>query len=172
MRTYNMILRGIDSIDFPRKISRNATSLIKRLCRLNPRERVVVAWKHPHTLSTEPNTSKVSGPNRIKSKLSLIRLDSKLLRNSPENKLKYVDGPSYKREIPSERLGYGGAGVKDVQKHKWFEGFNWSGLHNRTLPTPYIPTVQSPSDMRNFDDYPEDDSEEPPDDMSGWDQGF
>lgn len=65
--------------------------------RLNPRERVVVAWKHPHTLSTEPNTSKVSGPNRIKSKLSLIRLDSKLLRNSPENKLKYVDGPSYKR---------------------------------------------------------------------------
>lgn len=48
------------------------------------------------------------------------------------------------REIPSERLGYGGAGVKDVQKHKWFEGFNWSGLHNRTLPTPYIPTVSTP----------------------------
>ena len=33
MRTYNMILRGIDSIDFPRKISKNAASLIKRLCR-------------------------------------------------------------------------------------------------------------------------------------------
>lgn len=45
------------------------------------------------------------------------------------------------REIPSERLGYGGAGVKDVQKHKWFEGFNWDGLADRTLETPYVPSV-------------------------------
>lgn len=45
------------------------------------------------------------------------------------------------REIPSERLGYGGAGVKDVQKHKWFEGFNWEGLAERSLPTPYVPSV-------------------------------
>lgn len=47
------------------------------------------------------------------------------------------------REIPSERLGYGGAGVKDVQRHKWFEGFNWDGLYTRTLPTPYTPKVRT-----------------------------
>lgn len=43
--------------------------------------------------------------------------------------------------MPSERLGYGGAGVKDVQKHKWFEGFNWDGLGTKTLRPPHIPSV-------------------------------
>ena len=33
MRTYNIILKGIDVIDFQRKITRNAQTLIKRLCR-------------------------------------------------------------------------------------------------------------------------------------------
>jgi len=45
------------------------------------------------------------------------------------------------RESPSERLGYGNNGVKDVQKHKWFEGFNWEGLKKRTLTAPYLPKV-------------------------------
>lgn len=40
MKTYNIILKGIDHIDFPRKISRNASNLIKRLCRDNPAERL------------------------------------------------------------------------------------------------------------------------------------
>jgi len=76
------------------------------------------------------------------------------------------------REIPSERLGYGGAGVKDVQKHKWFEGFNWEGLAERSLPTPYVPSVKSSVDLCNFDDYPEDETDDPPDDMTGWDKDF
>lgn len=33
MKTYNIILKGIDAIDFPRNITRNATALIKKLCR-------------------------------------------------------------------------------------------------------------------------------------------
>ncbi|KAH7983048.1 hypothetical protein HPB52_008844 [Rhipicephalus sanguineus] len=40
MKTYNIILRGIDMLDFPRTMSRNAVSLIKRLCRENPSERL------------------------------------------------------------------------------------------------------------------------------------
>lgn len=41
MRTYNIILKGIDAIEFPRNnISRNATALIKKLCRDNPTERL------------------------------------------------------------------------------------------------------------------------------------
>ncbi|KAL5102990.1 cGMP-dependent protein kinase isozyme 2 form cD4/T1/T3A/T3B [Taenia crassiceps] len=39
MKTYNIILRGIDAIEFPRKITRNAQLLIKKLCRENPTER-------------------------------------------------------------------------------------------------------------------------------------
>lgn len=33
MKTYNIILRGMDMIEFPRKITRNAHVLIKKLCR-------------------------------------------------------------------------------------------------------------------------------------------
>lgn len=40
MRTYNIILKGIDVIEFPKKISRSAQNLIKRLCRDNPAERL------------------------------------------------------------------------------------------------------------------------------------
>lgn len=40
MRTYNIILKGIDAIEFPRNITRNATALIKKLCRDNPTDRL------------------------------------------------------------------------------------------------------------------------------------
>jgi len=33
MKTYNIILKGIDAIEFPRSITRNAMALIKKLCR-------------------------------------------------------------------------------------------------------------------------------------------
>lgn len=33
MKTYNIILRGIDMIEFPKKITKSAANLIKRLCR-------------------------------------------------------------------------------------------------------------------------------------------
>lgn len=41
MKTYNLILKGIDMIDFARhNISRSAQSLIKKLCRDSPSERL------------------------------------------------------------------------------------------------------------------------------------
>ena len=33
MKTYNIILKGIDAIDFPRNITARAKELIKKLCR-------------------------------------------------------------------------------------------------------------------------------------------
>ncbi|XP_037319503.2 cGMP-dependent protein kinase 1-like isoform X1 [Pungitius pungitius] len=108
MKTYNVILRGIDMIEFPKKIPKNAASLIKKLCRDNP----------------------------------------------------------------SERLGNLKNGVKDIQKHKWFEGFNWEGLKKGTLTPPITPNVSSPTDTGNFDNFPEDTDEPPPDDTSGWDYDF
>jgi len=107
MKTYNLILRGIDAIEFPRYITKNARHVIKRLC----------------------------------------------------------------REGPSERLGYGNNGLKDVQKHKWFEGFNWEGLKRRTLTPPFLPKVSGPTDISNFDVYPPD-VDDAPDDLSGWDRDF
>ncbi|KAI1285739.1 cGMP-dependent protein kinase, isozyme 2 forms cD4/T1/T3A/T3B [Halotydeus destructor] len=40
MHTYNVILKGMEAIDFPKLISRNAAALIRRLCRENPAERL------------------------------------------------------------------------------------------------------------------------------------
>ncbi|KAG8187609.1 hypothetical protein JTE90_029609 [Oedothorax gibbosus] len=108
MRTYNIILKGIDIVEFPRTISRNAANLIKRLCRDNP----------------------------------------------------------------TERLGYQKGGIKELQKHKWFDGFNWEGLSNRNLEPPIVPRVQNCVDTSNFDNYPVDTSGLPVDDVSGWDAEF
>ncbi|CAI8054341.1 cGMP-dependent protein kinase 1 [Geodia barretti] len=40
MRTYNIILKGIDAIEFPKRISKWAQNLIKKLCRDSPAERL------------------------------------------------------------------------------------------------------------------------------------
>ncbi|KAM8743044.1 cGMP-dependent protein kinase 1-like isoform 1-T1 [Acanthopagrus schlegelii] len=108
MKTYNIILRGIDMIEFPKKITKSAANLIKRLCRDNP----------------------------------------------------------------SERLGNQKNGVKDIQKHKWFEGFNWDGLRQGTIDSPFTPTVDGPLDNSNFDYFPEDTEDPPVDEESGWDLEF
>uniref|UniRef100_A0A8D3E3Z0 cGMP-dependent protein kinase n=1 Tax=Scophthalmus maximus TaxID=52904 RepID=A0A8D3E3Z0_SCOMX len=109
MNTYNIILRGIDMVEFPKKITKSAANLIKRLCR---------------------------------------------------------------SDNPSERLGNQMNGVKDIQKHKWFEGFNWDGLRQGTIDSPFTPTLNGPLDNRNFDYFPEDTDDPPPDEESGWDLEF
>ncbi|XP_046753311.1 cGMP-dependent protein kinase, isozyme 2 forms cD5/T2 isoform X2 [Diprion similis] len=108
MKTYNIILKGIDAIEFPRSITRNATALIKKLCRDNP----------------------------------------------------------------AERLGYQKGGISEIQKHKWFDGFNWEGLRARTLEPPIMPRVRNATDTTNFDEYPPDSDPPPLDDVSGWDNDF
>ncbi|XP_027888493.1 cGMP-dependent protein kinase 1 isoform X2 [Xiphophorus couchianus] len=48
------------------------------------------------------------------------------------------------RGNPSERLGSQRNGAKAIQKHKWFDGFNWDGLCKRKLTPPLIPKVNLP----------------------------
>merc|ERR1711962_1594736 len=108
MKTYNIILKGIDAIDFPRTLTRTANALIKKLCRDNS----------------------------------------------------------------AERLGYQKGGIRDIQKHKWFDGFNWEGLRLRNLQPPIRPKINGHLDTSNFDDYPMDADGPPPDDVSGWDEAF
>ncbi|CAC5402187.1 cAMP-dependent protein kinase catalytic subunit,cAMP-dependent protein kinase type 2,Putative serine/threonine-protein kinase PRKY,cGMP-dependent protein kinase 2,cAMP-dependent protein kinase type 3,cAMP-dependent protein kinase catalytic subunit gamma,Ribosomal protein S6 kinase beta-1,cAMP-dependent protein kinase catalytic subunit alpha,Ribosomal protein S6 kinase beta,Protein kinase 3,cGMP-dependent protein kinase, isozyme 2 forms cD5/T2,Serine/threonine-protein kinase sck2,cGMP-dependent protein kina len=40
MKTYNIILKGIDVVEFPRRVGKTATMLIKKLCRDSPVERL------------------------------------------------------------------------------------------------------------------------------------
>merc|ERR1719464_278527 len=108
MKTYNIILKGIDAIDFPRNITGRARELIKKLCRDNS----------------------------------------------------------------AERLGYQKGGIRDIQKHKWFDGFNWEGLRTRSLSPPIMPKIRNHLDTSNFDEYPTDTDGPPPDDVTGWDELF
>uniref|UniRef100_A0A3Q3GCI7 cGMP-dependent protein kinase n=1 Tax=Kryptolebias marmoratus TaxID=37003 RepID=A0A3Q3GCI7_KRYMA len=89
-----------------------------------------------------------------------------------ENLQRHPERTLCRQDSPSERLGNLKNGVKDIQKHKWFEGFNWDGLRKGTLTPPITPEVSSPIDTRNFDSFPEDTDEPPPDDNSGWDYDF
>ena len=108
MSTYNIILKGIEAVDFPRRIPKTTASLIKRLC----------------------------------------------------------------KENPVDRIGYQRGGIKDIQKHKWFEGFSWEKLRNGTLEAPYVPKLKDNKDMSNFDSYPDEDESDPEDDLTGWDLSF
>uniref|UniRef100_A0A8D3AAG0 cGMP-dependent protein kinase n=1 Tax=Scophthalmus maximus TaxID=52904 RepID=A0A8D3AAG0_SCOMX len=99
MNTYNIILRGIDMVEFPKKITKSAANLIKRLCR--------------------------SLPYAFCARMRL-----------------------------------------------WFEGFNWDGLRQGTIDSPFTPTLNGPLDNRNFDYFPEDTDDPPPDEESGWDLEF
>ena len=47
------------------------------------------------------------------------------------------------RENPAERLGYQKDGIMDIKKHKWFQGFDWDGLLDKTLSPPLVPNVQN-----------------------------
>lgn len=59
-----------------------------------------------------------------------------------------------------------------IDRDRWFDGFNWEGLRNRTLMPPIIPQIRSAMDSSNFDEYPPDMDGLPPDDVSGWDADF
>nr|CAI5822819.1 unnamed protein product [Callosobruchus analis] len=59
-----------------------------------------------------------------------------------------------------------------LDRRRWFDGFNWEGLVNRTLTPPILPKVESVTDTSNFDKYPVDEDGPPPEDTSGWDAAF
>eukprot|EP01071_Lankesteria_metandrocarpae_P005373 Lankesteria_metandrocarpae@DN3972_c0_g1_i1.p1 len=61
-----------------------------------------------------------------------------------------------------KRYGNLKAGVEDIKQHRWFGGLNWDELLEKRQPAPYRPTVRSPDDTSNFEEYPESTSQPPP----------
>ena len=52
---------------------------------------------------------------------------------------------------PEERLGYDGA--DGIRAHPWFNGLDWAALEARTVPAPITPSLASPFDTANFDEF-------------------
>ncbi|EUB56757.1 cGMP-dependent protein kinase egl-4 [Echinococcus granulosus] len=75
------------------------------------------------------------------------------------------------RNTPTERLGMGRQGIQEIRNQKYFQGFDWDGVRNQTLQSPFHPKVNGPCDFSNFDQFPVSD-DLPPDEMSGWDINF
>lgn len=62
----------------------------------------------------------------------------------------------------------------EIKAHPFFAGLNWPAI--RTSPAPYLPTVTSEVDSRNFDDFEEknneeDDEDEPVEDIKTFNHG-
>lgn len=76
------------------------------------------------------------------------------------------------RQEPSERIGYQKAGIGDIRKHRWFQGFDWEGLQQVKVVAPHVPDIKNAFDMSNFEKIKEEDLSKIPDEMSGWDAEF
>lgn len=139
MRTYNIILKGIDVIEFPKKISRSAQNLVKKLCRYTKNVAGIVEWEFLT--------------------VSLLPTCAYWLLHTVWISCEHCT--LFSRDNPAERLGYLRGGLKDIKTHRyvcplcwgesnaasvsilcrWFEGFNWDGLVKRTMVPPIIPNV-------------------------------
>jgi len=78
------------------------------------------------------------------------------------------------KRSPSERLPCLLNGTGNIRNHKWFQDFDWQHFEERTMDPPFVPVVETKSDLANFR---VDESALPMqipyiDDGSGWDQGF
>ena len=73
------------------------------------------------------------------------------------------------QHVPSKRLGATGQGTETVKMHKWFDGFDWSGMLNRSIQAPMKPDVENLEDAcRPADEFEEYDAPPRPE----WDPDF
>lgn len=75
---------------------------------------------------------------------------------------------------PSDRLPMRPGGSKNLKEVKWYAGFDWDGMKNNSLESPYKPVVKSKTDIANFSARKEDMPQHVQycDDGSGWDKDF
>ncbi|MCI4381231.1 hypothetical protein PGIGA_G00249130 [Pangasianodon gigas] len=71
------------------------------------------------------------------------------------------------RENPTERLGQRN-GVRDIQGHKWFEGFDWDAVCKGSHTPPILPHVQGFLDCSSSEIH----TDSSPVDDSDWDKDF
>ena len=162
MKTYNIILRGMDLIEFPRRIGRNPQNLIRRLCRDNPAERLgyqkdglkdIKKHKWVLCLCLFP-FSLIYACVYLFFVRSLIHASDhnlfilflfpsfSYLRTSP---LSYIVLSLSIFPSPPCRIFY--IFLRLLLPFRWFQGFHWQGLIERTLKPPIQPKVITPTTL-------------------------
>ena len=91
-------------------------------------------------------TRPYNGKNRKEIKHMVLKKQAKIDPNNTEWSEESVDfiNRCLKRK-ESRRLGYNN-GVKELKNHKWFEGYNWEALFNKSILAPFVPKKEG-----NFD---------------------
>ena len=52
---------------------------------------------------------------------------------------------------PKTRIGAGKNGIKNLQKHKYFDGIDWEELEKKNAKAPFVPKLNSETDLKYFD---------------------
>jgi len=52
---------------------------------------------------------------------------------------------------PESRIGSGANGRKDIEKHAFFKGMDWSKMEKQQIPPPYVPKIKNPKKAECFD---------------------
>jgi len=89
----------------------------------------------------------------------------KILRNRvayPANMSKHAKDLIAKLliSVPAQRLGSLKKGHRDISGHNFFKPLDLVKLMKKEIPAPYVPTIKSPTDTSNFDDYEDDNAED------------
>ena len=61
---------------------------------------------------------------------------------------------------PSQRLGSLKRGHREISSHAFFKTTDWTALVRKELKAPYVPTIKSPTDTSNFDEYEDEGGED------------
>ena len=91
-------------------------------------------------------TRPYNGKDRKEIKHMILKKQAKIDPNNTEWSEESVDfiNRCLKRK-ESRRLGYN-SGIKELKNHKWFEGYDWESLYNKTMLAPFVPKKEG-----NFD---------------------
>ena len=52
---------------------------------------------------------------------------------------------------PDQRLGSGPSDAQDVMDHKFFKDINWDDLYYKRVTPPFVPILNGPTDVSNFE---------------------
>lgn len=78
-------------------------------------------------------------------------------KGAPSTKARDLSSDAYKLveallvTEPSERLGCMKLGVAEIKRHPFFGKTNWQRLEKKLTQAPYIPTVEDPFDVSNYE---------------------
>ena len=93
-------------------------------------------------------TRPYNGKNRKEIKHMILKKQAKIDEDEVEWSVESVDFINKcLRRKNSKRLGYND-GVKELKNHKWFDGFDWEGLYNKSILAPFVPKKEGNYDKK------------------------